>query len=100
QPQARLLRGGDQPEGKRAVARDVAVLARLEPGGLDRVRRQRLDGLAVVVPGLERAQVGFRQRRGLLEALPDGVLLAIGVARVDPEDEPERVEVLAAAGIL
>ena len=100
QPQARLLRGGDQPQGERAVAGDVAVLARLEPGGLDRIRRQRLDGLAVVIAGLERAQVGFRQRRGLLEALPDGVLLAIGVARVDPEDEPQRVEVLAAAGVL
>jgi len=96
-----LLSGGDQPQRQRAVPRDVAVLAGLEARGRDRILRvERLDGLAVVVAGLESADVGLGQGRALGETRADGQLLALGVARVDPEHQPERVEVLAAAGVL
>ena len=101
EPQARLLRRRDETERQRAVPGDVAVFAGLEPRRLYGIGGvQSLDGLAVVVACLEGAHVRLRQRRALLEALSDGLLLALDVAGVDPEHQAERVEVLAPAGVL
>ena len=98
--QPRVLRGGNEAERERAVAGHVPVLARLESRGLDHVRVERFDRLAVVVPGFEGAHVRFGQWSGLLEPVADRLLLALRVARVDPEHQAQRVEVLAPARVL
>ncbi len=62
--------------------------------------REDLRGLAEVVASLEGARVGLSDVRVLREALLDPVEGRLDGPRVDPRDQPEREEVLAAVLLL
>ncbi len=99
--QARALPGGDEPEGQRLVAGDVAVAARRHRRGLDLVAdREGLGRLAVVEAGAERGDVG-RGDRGLAAELSlEEAHRALGRPVVHPRQQAEREHVLRALGLL
>ena len=75
-----LHRRGDEPQSGRAVAGDIAIKPRGDSRGRHLVRAgEHLGGLAVVVAGLQRFQVGIEQLRRLLEAaFQPAIVLSIG----------------------
>ena len=97
----RALRGGEEAPGQRAIARHAPVGARRHLRGLDAVvLGEHLRRLAEGMAGLEHADVRLDVGLVLGEALLDGVEGRIERTRVDPRDEAEREEVLAALLLL
>ena len=97
----RALRGGEEAPGQRAIARHAPVGARRHLRGLDAVvLGEHLRRLTEGMAGLEHADVRLDVGLVLGEALLDGVEGRIERTRVDPRDEAEREEVLAALLLL
>ena len=95
------LRRGEKTPGEGAIARHAAIDPRRHLGRLDAVvLREHLRRLPEGVPRLEDPDIGLDERGILREALLDGVERGIERPRVDPGDEPEREEVLAALLLL
>ena len=100
QRDVRQLRRGHQADGEGFVARDLAVAARLDLRLGDAVvDRQRLGRFAEVVAGLERPRVGFEYRGVLGELLADPALRRLQRTLVQPVDQAQGEEVLAAVGL-
>ena len=89
------------PPGQRPVAGHAAVDARGHLRRVDAViLREDLRRLAEGMARLEHTDIGLDEGRVLGEALLDGVERRIEWPRVDPGDEPEGEEVLAALLLL
>src|SRR5262249_55179451 len=93
--------GADQAVGEGLVAGDLSVSAGRQGGPGDAVvDRQQLAGLAVVVAGLEGGDVGVAELRLAGELLLDPAQGRGEGALVEPVDDAEGEEVLAAVGVV
>ncbi len=98
---AREFRRGDEADGGRLVARDLAVLAGRDDGLLDRVvGGEDLGRVGEVVAGLQGDLVGARDLRRLRELRLNPVERVLHRAVVEPVEDAEREEVLAAIHLL
>src|SRR5262249_14355294 len=93
------LGGGDKTPGSRLVAGDAAVLTRRQfRTRYDEVFLERLGRVAVVVPALQRPDIRVDVRLLFLELVLDPLFGDFAVAVVEPVDQAQREEVLAAGG--
>ena len=99
EPLLRLLSGRQQAPREGRVAHDVAVLAGRELGRSDLVLGvDRLDGLAVVEPGLQGPGVRLGDFRLLAELRLDEPQRGVHRPVVEPEQQAHGEEVAAAVG--